>query len=254
MAGVSFQDTGHFFMLLLKSELAIVSAADEAGTVMRNGFMKLVTDVTAVRDAWDELPLKFALSMVLGVVVCEMAAGALLAGYELQTQLLILRLAELVVTGLLIHYFKVADNLGLGRPGIDGVRIFALLSVITLILFTILLLVFWLLDYPLLAHLAAPPWLAGMAGLLLMVLLAPVVEELLFRGLIYRLLRQTFGMLLSVVLSAGCFALMHGQPEPPQIFGGIVFALAYEWSRNLWVAVALHAAGNAAILLLAVLY
>ncbi|NWF36789.1 type II CAAX endopeptidase family protein [Mariprofundus sp. KV] len=221
---------------------------------MKKGFMKLVKDVTAAREAWDELPLKFALSMVLAVVVCEMAAGALLAGYALQTQLLILRLAELVVIGLLIIYFNVGDNLGLRRPDAEGVRVFALLAGMTLVLFTALLLVFRLLDYPLLAHLTAPPWLAGLAGLLLMVLLAPVVEELLFRGLIFRLLRRSFGMVLSVLLSAGCFALMHGQPELPQIFGGIVFALAYEWSRNLWVAVALHAAGNGAILLLALFH
>ncbi|NWF37954.1 CPBP family intramembrane metalloprotease [Mariprofundus sp. NF] len=220
---------------------------------MKKSFMKLVNDVTAARQAWDHLSLKFALSMVLGVVVCEMAAGSLLAGFELQTQLLILRLAELIVIGLLIIYFKMGDNLGLGRPGADGVRVFALLAAITLVLFTILLLVFWLFDYSLLAHLTAPPWLSGLAGLLLMVLLAPVVEELLFRGLIFRLLRQSFGMLLSVLLSAGCFALMHGQPEWPQIFGGLVFALAYEWSRNLWIAIALHAAGNTAILLFALL-
>ena len=216
---------------------------------MRKGFMKCIKDVTAVRKSWGELPLKFALSMVLGVVVCEMAAGALLAGFELQTQLLILRLAELIVIGLLINYFKMGDNLGLRRPDAEGMRIFTLLAAVTLVLFVILLLVFWLLDYALLPHLAAPPWLAGLAGLLLMVLLAPVVEELLFRGLIFRLLRRSFGMLLSVLLSAGCFALMHGQPELPQIFGGIVFALAYEWSRNLWVAVALHASANAAALL-----
>jgi len=218
---------------------------------MRKGSMKLVRDLTAVREAWDELPLKFVLSMVLAVVVCEAAPGSLLADGTLQTQLLLLRLVELAVIGFLIYYFGLAGDLGLQRPDKEGLRVFALLAGFTLFAFVLILLASLLFDYPLLSYLTAPAWVSGLTGVLLMVLLAPVVEELLFRGLIYRLFRQSFGIFLSVLLSAGCFALMHGQPEFPQVFGGIVFALAYEWSRNLWVAIALHGCGNAAILLLA---
>ena len=220
---------------------------------MRNGFMKLVSDVSVAREAWNELPLKFVLFMVVGVVVSEAFAGSLLAGGTLQTQLLLLRLVELSVVVLLIFRFNLAGDLGLHRLDINGLRVLALLTGFSLVCFMALLLVSTLFDYPLLSFLAAPAWVSGFAGVFLMVLLAPVVEELLFRGLIYRLIRQTFGVFISVVLSAGCFALMHGQPEFPQLFGGVVFALAYEWSRNLWVAIGLHAAGNAAVLILALL-
>ena len=216
--------------------------------------MKLITELAAVRDAWNELPLKFVLFMVVGIVVGEAFAGPLLAGGTLQTQLLLLRLVELAVVGLLIFRFNLAGDLGLHRPDINGLRLLALLAGFSLVCFMVLLLVSTLFDYPLLSYLAAPAWVSGFTGIFLMVLLAPIVEELLFRGLIYRLIRQTFGVLISVVLSAGCFALMHGQPEFPQLFGGVVFALAYEWSRNLWVAIGLHAAGNAAVLILAQLY
>jgi len=87
-----------------------------------------------------------------------------------------------------------------------------------------------------------------------MVVLAPAVEELVFRGLLYRMLRERWGVLVSVAVSAAFFSLIHhGMLFSPQLVGGIIFALAYEWSRSLWVSIALHMGANAAVYLLSVL-
>ncbi|MDX8408020.1 MAG: CPBP family intramembrane glutamic endopeptidase, partial [Mariprofundaceae bacterium] len=113
-----------------------------------------------------------------------------------------------------------------------------------------LLAVSWLLDVALLARLGAPDWVHGLNGLLAMLMLAPLAEELFFRAVVYRLFRQSFGMPVAIVLSAACFAMMHGALLSPQLAGGLIFAVAYEWSRNLWVPIALHVGANAAVLLL----
>lgn len=95
------------------------------------------------------------------------------------------------------------------------------------------------------------PWTVhGWSGILLFILIAPVSEELLFRGFLFGFLRQNFSVGISVAISAACFALMHGSLLSPQLAGGIIFALGYEYSRNLWVPILLHTGANTAVLLI----
>ncbi len=79
---------------------------------------------------------------------------------------------------------------------------------------------------------------------------APVTEELVFRGILYAGLRRRWGPLPSTLLVAGLFALAHrmGAPVPwAQAVGGLLFCAAYEWSRSLWAPLLVHTAGNLAI-------
>jgi len=72
--------------------------------------------------------------------------------------------------------------------------------------------------------------------------------------LLYRMLRERWGIWISVAVSAAFFSLVHhGILLSPQLIGGIIFALAYEWSRSLWVSIALHMGANAAVYVLVVL-
>lgn len=91
------------------------------------------------------------------------------------------------------------------------------------------------------------------------VLLAPVAEELLFRGLLHRALRRRRGPVAATVLSSALFAVVHldvAVTQPLALVGlalvGAVLALAYERSGGLLVPVAAHAAYNATALLAAV--
>ncbi len=86
------------------------------------------------------------------------------------------------------------------------------------------------------------------------IVVAPLVEELLFRGILYRSLRAKMRMPLAILVSAVVFAAIHpvwsGRLYVPvtQFLGGLIFAALYEKTRSLlWPAI-FHAAGNAAIL------
>lgn len=90
---------------------------------------------------------------------------------------------------------------------------------------------------------------AGVAlTLILTVLVAPMSEEALFRGVLYPLLRRRAGVMLSAVLSAALFGLVHGNLVQLTVTlpFAIVLALVYERTRALWVCVLLHMAFNVA--------
>lgn len=76
---------------------------------------------------------------------------------------------------------------------------------------------------------------------------APLAEEVVFRGLLYRALRAVWGPWPAALLSALLFALSHG--EPWAMFGlvalGLLYARLTELTGSLTPAVAAHAAHNA---------
>jgi len=84
--------------------------------------------------------------------------------------------------------------------------------------------------------------------------IAPVAEELCFRGILYTYFRR-WGIILALVASTIIFVVLHATHGLPvtQIVGGIVFAVAYEISHNLMVPITIHALGNLAIFSLSLL-
>lgn len=107
----------------------------------------------------------------------------------------------------------------------------------------------------LLAHIAGtPPRGAEIAALLAAgVILGPLLEELVFRGILYGGLRKRFGPCTAVpavtLLFAGAHRLTAGVPWV-QAVGGILFCVAYEMTGSLWAPLVIHASGNLAIFLL----
>jgi hypothetical protein len=79
---------------------------------------------------------------------------------------------------------------------------------------------------------------------------APVAEEWLFRGLLFRRLARAGPLVLAYPLSAGLFALVHLNPSgvPTYLWLGLVFADAYRRTGRLWVASLVHFGNNAATL------
>jgi membrane protease YdiL (CAAX protease family) len=78
------------------------------------------------------------------------------------------------------------------------------------------------------------------------------VEELLFRGLLYRSLRSSTGILPSLLLSSLVFAVGHPQAATVPVFClGVCAALALERSRSLLAAILVHALYNGCIALVA---
>jgi membrane protease YdiL (CAAX protease family) len=78
--------------------------------------------------------------------------------------------------------------------------------------------------------------------------IAPIAEEVLFRGFLYTYCRR-WGVLSALTLSTAVFVAMHLPSGLPvtQTVGGIVFALAYEVSGSLLAAILIHSLGNLAI-------
>lgn len=85
------------------------------------------------------------------------------------------------------------------------------------------------------------------AGLLVVAcVMAPIAEELIFRGIIFRFLRQRFGRLPALLVSSVLFGLLHANWAgfAPLCVLGVAFALAYEKTGDLRVAIAAHGLFN----------
>lgn len=77
---------------------------------------------------------------------------------------------------------------------------------------------------------------------------APFGEELFFRGVLYTMLRERWGIFLGVVVSSLLFGLIHGNLAVG-ITGfllGILAAIVFEYSNSLWTAILVHSINNAA--------
>ena len=94
---------------------------------------------------------------------------------------------------------------------------------------------------PIFAELSSPWWLL-LAG----IVVAPVVEELFFRGFLYAGLSQRYSWRRAAVISSALFALIHLQPLaiPPIFILGYIFAYLYRRSGSIWPAVVMHVATN----------
>lgn len=94
---------------------------------------------------------------------------------------------------------------------------------------------------PLFVDLASPGWVFVIG-----VVLAPLVEELFFRGFLFAGFRQQYGWKKAALLSAIFFALIHLQPTAilPIFLLGIIFAILYQYSASIWPAVLMHMLSN----------
>ena len=90
-------------------------------------------------------------------------------------------------------------------------------------------------------------WLQQLAVMTNMALVAPFVEELLFRGVLFGSLRKRMGPLAAAGASSGAFALIHLYSIPGLLVVfcfGFICALVYERTRDLGSCVAGHMLTN----------
>ena len=79
-----------------------------------------------------------------------------------------------------------------------------------------------------------------------------IFEEILIRGIIFRIVEEKLGSYISLVLSAIIFGALHlVNPESSftsaacvAVEGGLLLGAAYIYSRNLWLPIAIHFAWN----------
>ena len=77
-------------------------------------------------------------------------------------------------------------------------------------------------------------------------LVAPIKEEMLFRGLIYPPLRESYGMGKGILFTGIFFAMLHFDLIRflPLFLGGIVLTWLYERSSSIWPSVIAHGTWN----------
>ncbi len=78
---------------------------------------------------------------------------------------------------------------------------------------------------------------------------APIAEEIYFRGLVFGYLRR-WGPIAAILGSTLLFVVVHPNLQNipiPQIVGGLLFALSYEVEKNLMVPIVIHMSGNMAL-------
>ena len=95
-----------------------------------------------------------------------------------------------------------------------------------------------------------PEVLIGIAS---MAIVSGVTEEILLRGIIFRLVEQWLGSLMALLISAALFGALHlGNPNASwfatfaiAIEAGILLGAIYMLTRRLWAAIGLHMSWNA---------
>ena len=83
-------------------------------------------------------------------------------------------------------------------------------------------------------------------------MLAPITEEFLFRGMLFRRLKHGAGFAVAYGVTAVAFALIHYNPSGVLTYAwlALCFASVYARTGRLWTAVAVHSLNNAVTLVL----
>jgi uncharacterized protein len=92
----------------------------------------------------------------------------------------------------------------------------------------------------------------GLLGALVVMFAAAVLEELLFRAVLFRIVEDATGTASAVFVSALAFGLVHGlnlgatvaSTAAIAVEAGVMLALAYVAARNLWLPIGIHMSWN----------
>lgn len=89
-------------------------------------------------------------------------------------------------------------------------------------------------------------WFSAITMTALTGLAIPIVEEIFFRGVVYRWMRDKWGVVVGVIVSGLVFGIAHFEPATvvPAIVMGFVLALTYEKSGSLWPPILIHMLNN----------
>jgi len=87
---------------------------------------------------------------------------------------------------------------------------------------------------------------------LTMAFTSAIIEEILIRGIIFRILEERLGSYLALFFSAIIFGALHFANPNSSVFmalalaiqAGLLLAVAYIYSRNLWFPISIHFAWN----------
>ena len=96
-----------------------------------------------------------------------------------------------------------------------------------------------------------PDWTA-LAKSLFSFLVVAVGEEVLFRGIVFRMIDQRWGTVAALIVSALIFGFVHIMNDNATVWSSVAIAVeaglllgaAYKWAGNLWLPIGIHWAWN----------
>ena len=95
-------------------------------------------------------------------------------------------------------------------------------------------------------------WISGIGLFILGGIVVPIAEEVFFRGVLYKWLRERWGVFIGVSVSSLIFGLVHIDIAiaATAFILGIVLALVYEYSNSVWTAILIHIINNSVKIIL----
>jgi membrane protease YdiL (CAAX protease family) len=152
----------------------------------------------------------------------------------------------LVTYYILFRYYEGRDITELSFTGLLGESLLGLFSS-TLCISLIILILFALGYYKVLSTRNA----SNLLMLLILFATLSVTEEVIFRGIIYRITEESLGTNLALIISALLFGLVHLFNEHANAisvisaaFGGILAGLLLSMTKRLWLPIFFHAGWN----------
>jgi hypothetical protein len=89
-------------------------------------------------------------------------------------------------------------------------------------------------------------WVGAIGMLVFAGVVVPVAEEIFFRGVLYRWLRDKWGVAVGAIVSGLVFGIAHLEPATaiPAAIMGVTLALVFEKSKSLWPSILIHILNN----------
>ena len=106
------------------------------------------------------------------------------------------------------------------------------------------------------ASISVSKYFSLVTTLILLAVAVPIIEELLFRGLILDSLSESYGSWASIFISSVIFAILHIHPLSilNAFWGGMIYGYVRMRTNSLWPSIFLHSMWNGHIVLLLFLY
>ena len=148
-----------------------------------------------------------------------------------------------------VKYDTVSKKIGLSFYNLKKYLIFgSLIGIIDATVTTIPILIIWP-EYTENLHKRIDEWQTSIILLHFAVsfIVAPIFEEILFRGLFFSALRKYVNLFWSILISTCLFSILHFHFFPSLIlsfFSSILLCFLYEKTRSLMLCITIHAVGN----------
>ncbi|MGJ8675947.1 MAG: CPBP family intramembrane glutamic endopeptidase [Akkermansiaceae bacterium] len=81
----------------------------------------------------------------------------------------------------------------------------------------------------------------------MVVIIAPIVEEVVFRGYIYPVTHRFTGRFFAAIMTSVLFGIVHFNIAAllPLVFLALILTIAYEFTKSIWTPICIHALFNA---------